>query len=123
MTDFTYDTFPDHLCTVVPGFARVYDEHVADYDEVLPHVLLGDLVRFLSKEVEVHGAESAALKEAMALLERGMESPDPRLQELVAVSFLENLEPEAPGFPAIRRLFGARLEEQYEKYEQARRSP
>jgi hypothetical protein len=117
--DLTYDTFPGLLRAVLPGFARVYDEHVADNDGVLPHVLLGDLVRFLTNEIGEHGANSTAAKNAMSLLERGMNSQDPRVQELVAVSFLENLDPEDPRFPAIRALFGPKLEAQYRNYEEA----
>jgi hypothetical protein len=121
MTELDYDNFPDQLRATVSGFDLVYDEHVADYGDVLPHVLLGDLVRFLLGTLEFYKAEGAALKQAMLLLERGMDSPDERLQELVAVSFLENLDPTEPAFPAIRRLFGPRLERQYEEYEKARK--
>jgi hypothetical protein len=117
MTDLDYDSFPNRLRATVPGFDRVYDEHVADHGEVLPHVLLGDLVRFLLKELERHGTGSAALKQAMLLLEGGMGSSDERVQDLVAVSFLENLDPAEPGFPTIRTLFGPRLEQQYREYE------
>lgn len=117
MTAITYDSFADQLRREVPGFEHVYNEHVADYDQVLPHVLLGDLVRFLSREVELHGATSAALRQAMSLLEGGMGSRDPRLQELVAVSFLENLDPTDASFSTIRTFFGPRLDEQYTKYE------
>lgn len=122
MTDLTYESFPDQLRTAVPGFDHVYDEHVADHDEILPHVLLGDLVRFLSGEVELRGAECPALKQAMPLLERGMGSRDPRVQELIAVSFLENLDPGDPGFPVIRMWFGPRLEEQYRKQRRAEKN-
>lgn len=118
MTEFGYESFPELLRKQVPGFDRVYDEHVHDYDEVLPHVLLGDLVRFLSDQVREKGAQSAALHEAMSLMEGGMGSADPSLQELVAVSFLENLDPADESFPAIRKLFGPHLEEQYQKYEE-----
>jgi hypothetical protein len=117
MTDLTYDTFAARLRHEVPGFEHVYDEHVADYDEVLPHVLLGDLVRFLSREIEVRGAQSVAVRQAMSLLEEGMGSGEPRLQELVAVSFLENLDSADASFSTIRTLFGPSLEEQYRKYE------
>jgi len=108
-----YDNFAEQLRTVVPGFERVYDEHVSDYDEVLPHVLLGDLVRFLSAEVELRGAEALALKKAIPLLEDAACSEDERLQELIVVSFLENLEPDDPSFLAIRNSFGPGLEEHY----------
>ncbi len=115
MKDFTYETFADDLCVTIPGFHLVYKEHIEDYDQVLPHVLLGDLVRFLIAEVELHGDASAAVKPAMLLLERAMGSQDPRIQELVAVSFLENLDPGNSSFSALRTLFGPRLEEQYQR--------
>ena len=121
MTELTYESFPQQLCVAVPGFDRVYDEHVAEYDEILPHVLLGELVRFLSREVQSCSIEGAALGRAVMLLERAMGSADPRLQELVAVSFLENLDPADPSFAAIRTHFGPKLEEQYKRYEDARR--
>lgn len=118
MTEVTYDSFPAHL-RAVPGFERVYDEHLADYDEVLPHVLLGEYARFLSREAELCGAVAASVEEGMLLLEHAMGSRDPRVRELVAVSFLENLNPGDPSFPVIRSLFGPRLEEQYREYEEA----
>jgi hypothetical protein len=119
MIGLTYDTFADQFRALVPGFDRIYDQHLADYAQVLPHVLFGDLARFLSSEVALQGAGSMALKQAMLLLEAGMGSQDPRVQELVAVSFLENLDPRDGSFPAIRSLFGPMLEEQYKHYEQA----
>ena len=117
MTRPTYDNFTDQLRQDVPGFDIVYREHIADYDTLLPHVLLGDLVRFLSREVELRGAKSLALTKAMSLLERGMVSRDERLQELIAVSFLENLDPADASFSTVRALFGTKLQEQYKKYE------
>ncbi len=68
MTELTCDIFPQQLRISVPGFDRVYDEHVLDNDEVLPHVLMGDLVRFLMSDVQVHGAGSVALREAISCL-------------------------------------------------------
>src|SRR6187431_1797752 len=65
MTQLTYDSLPTRLRAAVSGFDRVYDEHIADNDELLPHVLLGELVRFLSGEVALHGSESAALGQTM----------------------------------------------------------
>lgn len=116
MTDINFTVFPKLLREQIPGFDRLYDEHVRDYDEVLSHVLVGELVRFLSDQVRRHGDSCAALGPAMDLLEQGMGSTDPKLQELVAVSFLENLDPQDSSFHAIARLFGPRLREQYDKY-------
>jgi hypothetical protein len=112
-----YDTLPCQLRSVIPGFDRVYDEHVADYDKVLPHVLVADLVRFLGDEVRRHGAQSAVLRQAMELLELAMGSHDPRVEELLSVSFVENLDPEDPSVAAIRSTFGPKLEELYRLHE------
>jgi hypothetical protein len=119
MTAYDYDDFPHRLRAEVPGFDRVFDEHVRDNGEILTHLLLGDFVRFLSDQVRAHGAESAALPTALELIERAIDSPDPKLQELIVVSFLENLEPDDPSFVQIRSHFGARLEQEYRKYRAA----
>ncbi|SRR6266498_5028600 len=119
MNELSYQKFSELLRTSVPGFNPIYDEHVRDNDEVLPHVLMGELVRFLVEEARLQGTESSALRAAMGLLERGMASADPMLQELIAVSFLENLDPADAGFSAIRSLFGPELEKQYRKFEKA----
>jgi hypothetical protein len=117
MTELNFDSFPKILGSVVPGFDRVYDEHVADNGGVLPHVLVGELVRFLVSQVEASGASSSALRAAMPLLEDAMAGSDARLQELIAVSFIENLDPGDHAFAVIRGLFGPKLEEQYDNWQ------
>jgi hypothetical protein len=112
-----YDALPRQLCVAIPGFDRVHDEHVADHDEVLPHLLMADLVRFLCDEVRVSGAQSVVLRRAMELLELAMGSQDSRVEELLSVSFVENLDPEDPSVAAIRSTFGPKLEELYRLHE------
>lgn len=113
MIELTYENILGALRTSVPGFDQLYEEHLSKYDEALPHVLFGDLVRFLDKEVRLNGPFSPVLAAAMGVLERAMGSQDPKLEELVAVSFIENLEPGEVTFPAFRRLFGPSLEAQF----------
>jgi hypothetical protein len=115
MTDLTYESFSDLLRMQVAGFDRIYDEHLRDYDQALPQVLVGELVRFLVQEVRSSGTATAAVVSALDLLERGMASKDPRLQELVAVSFLENLDPSDEEFAVIKQLFGPHLEQQWQQ--------
>jgi hypothetical protein len=88
----TCATLPELLRDRVAGFKPVYEEHLRDYDEVLPHVLLGELVRFIRTRLKEDGPQSHDAREAMLLLEAAMASPDPKLSELVSVSFLENLD-------------------------------
>jgi hypothetical protein len=76
-------------------------------------------VRFLSNEVAAHGHHSAPLKQAMIVLERALESDDARLEELVVVSFLENLDVDDPHFPTVKRSFGPRLEALHARFAKA----
>ena len=113
-----YQNFPDALKCEIPGFSRIYDEHIRNYDRLLPHVLLANLVRFLSEELRLRGPQSTAIRSALTLLEQGMGSADPMLQELVAVSFLENLDSRLT--LALQSDFGPNLKEQYQKYQSKR---
>jgi len=123
LTHLAPENILEALRANIPAFAALYEEHIAKYDEALPHVLFGDLVRFLDNEVRVNGPDSAVLAQTMGLLERAIGSQDPRLQELVAVSFIENLEPGAPTFAAFRRLFGPNLEAQFAAHEAGLKPP
>jgi hypothetical protein len=119
----TYDSFAEKLREHVVGFSDLYDQHVRDNDEVLPHVLMGDLVDSLADRVHAEGAGSQAVRVALDLLERGMQAEDERLQELISVSFLEDLDPEDTSFSQLEALMGPGLRHQLEKYKEARRAP
>lgn len=121
MADLDFDDFVEKLRTDIPGFGRIYDQHVSYYHQVLPHVLLGDLTQYLKSVVRTQGAERGALDQAMGLLERGMGSADMKLQELVAVSFLARIESDDEDFEVIRARFGDRLKERYQVQKQDRR--
>jgi hypothetical protein len=122
MADLDFDHFVEKLRTDVRGFGRIYDQHVSYYRQALPHVLLGDLVRYLKAVAKTEGPERVAIDEAMGLLECGMGSADTKLQELVGVSFLARIDPEDEDFEAIRARFGDRLKERYQVHKQGRHS-
>ena len=103
----TYEDLPEVLRKEVPGFDQVYDEHIRDYEEVLPHVLLGALLRFL--ESPPGGDRTVSLAATMAVLERALTGPDARIHEAITVSFLENMDSDDPSFEPIRSSFGPLL--------------
>ena len=47
-----YDTVAQRLVEVVPEFSGAVEEHRSDNDEILPHVLYGDLTRFVVAAAE-----------------------------------------------------------------------
>lgn len=111
--------FIERLVERCPGLKPVLDEHVSDnFGEVLPHLFFGDLTRYAVSrflEIEAGARHQHADLELRALLtdmEDAYADGDEEIQELISVSFLENLprpEEEAAG---IRAWLGPQLSAQ-----------
>lgn len=97
------------------GFESVYREHLRDCDELLPHVLFGDLTRHLRRMV-TDGNAPGSVRLAVDLLEQALGEGDSDLGELVGVSLVENLEPEGEGVAELRQLFGPCLRAEYQNF-------
>src|SRR4051812_28243152 len=119
---FTYTGFPRELVRVIPEFQPLYNEHVAYYDEVLPHVLMGSFTRFFKDALERSWVQNpnglkwrGVVTRSLDLLESALASPDDKLQNLIAVSFVENLLPEitdADSYEQLKSLLPGRLREE-----------
>lgn len=109
----TTEEFMLAMAQQVPALASIYREHKSDYDEILPHVLMGDVARFALELV--HGSRSGSPNAADTLpsllkeLERGMQLQDAAVQELIAVSFLENLDDNDRRTAFLAQSFGPAL--------------
>jgi hypothetical protein len=66
-----------------PAIAALVATHLADHDEVLPHLLMADVTRWLLAQ----GPEPGVL----AILEQHFAEGDEHVQDVIALSFLENL--------------------------------
>jgi hypothetical protein len=83
----------DELLVALPEFRPTFDEHLADYG-VLPHVLFGDLTRFV---LAAHERGDTNVEErSLAFLDRALLEGDKDVQNLVAGSFVENVPPWDP---------------------------
>ena len=86
------------LIKIVANLNRLYDEHIEDYDELLPHVFFGELTRYvvnLYKSILDCSSDTKRWDELdtiLVYLENGISGNDEKVQELIAVSFLENLD-------------------------------
>jgi hypothetical protein len=96
----TLITFAERLAASFEEMRPVLVEHKKDnFGEVLPHVFMGDVARFALREFAetcngpAHNRAKAelVLRSLFAFLETAYESEDPEIQELISVSFLENL--------------------------------
>ncbi len=81
----------ERLRGAVPEFGIVIDDHLAFYDEPLPHVLYGDLTRFV---VAAHDrGESELVERCLSFLDAELREGDAETRNLVEASFVENIGP------------------------------
>ena len=77
--------FCKSLVRTCPELEGLLAEHISDYDELLPNVFLGDVTR----HVLTDGAGRCQIVE---YLNKSSSSGDSDVENLIAVSFVENLE-------------------------------
>lgn len=119
----TYDNFIAVLLKTVPAIKTMYEKHLKLYGNVLPHVLMGDITRFtvnLCNKSRQHGKDSGLLRtlsKILKIFEDAIVSSDSKLQELISVSFLENLDSESKVYNKIKKLLGPHLKKEMQIYE------
>ncbi|HUS17799.1 MAG TPA: hypothetical protein VM536_22615 [Chloroflexia bacterium] len=120
--DLNRDACIPALLAAVPELVPAYVEHMDDMTgELLPHVFMGDVVRFLFhayRRSQGREAEGSAWREVatriLDFMERAGRSSDPYVDDLVSTGFVENLLPsdeaDAVVFEAIRPILGPNLQ-------------
>jgi len=88
------------LVAAQAALREIHREHLAYYGELLPHVFMAEVTRWLL----VHGPDARVLD----ALERNLASGDEEVENVIAVSFVEILEPE---HEAVRAALGPKLRE------------
>jgi hypothetical protein len=97
-TNLNYDGVIESLVSEVPALRDLYRDHVDFYEEVIPHLFFGVMTEFLVQclrearsEEPAQAKRLACVEATLAFLERAITRPDPKVQELVYVSFIEEL--------------------------------
>jgi hypothetical protein len=99
LTRKSLTTLTQELVGAEPALRAVLDAHLADQGgEFLGHLFMADVTRWLV----AHGPVPAVI----AVLERSLVEGDEAVQDVIALSFLENLEPEDR---TVRAALGPRL--------------
>ena len=101
------------------GLSAALDEHLKDnFGELLPHVFFGDVTRRLVALSE-DGSDlaHAELDRVLAFLEDRFDEGDEQIQELIAVSLLENLPRPGESGVGIRRSLGPGLRAELDRLE------
>lgn len=101
------DTFIEKLVQKVPELKGVYKEHLSDNDNVLPHVLMGDVTRFAIAATLAGNREM--LSRLLKCLDNHLRTGSDELKELIVVSFVENLIGETAALEVMKPLMGSTL--------------
>lgn len=110
------DHFIDNLLYSAPELRHLYDEHLNDYNGLLPHVFFGDVTRFMLKLVQKDNIDSRQVANRILILfESAIVEQDEDVQNLILVSFLENITPDDEGHEELVKLFGPHLKAEYVK--------
>ncbi len=105
----------ERLVAAVPDLKSLHDEHLVDYDELMPHLFLAEIARYVTREFAAgeYGSLRRDSREAavavLRFLERAVIEGGPELLELVSVSFLENIDWESTAGQILRSALGPAL--------------
>ena len=78
----TTNAFCESLVQQIPETRPVLNEHLDDYDELLPNVFLGDITRYVL-------SDGRARQKIVEFLELHFRRLGSEVEELIAVSFVE----------------------------------
>lgn len=101
------------LSASLPEAKALEASHIADYDEILPTVLMGDVARLFSESCLKTSARHTTIADTIAAhMERGYESGDEFIRDLIGLGFAENLLGEPPAVlnrlgPQVRQAVNA----------------
>ncbi len=107
-------SFIEELLRRVPDLRPIYDEHLRDNDTLLPHVFMGDVARFAIAEAD-NPRSRPAVAAVLEYLEDGLRTGADEVNELIVVSFVENLIGETTALKALTPLMGQHLKTEVER--------
>lgn len=101
----------ERLLDRVPELQRPYEQHLEDnLGDLLPHVFMGEVTRWVAARMTTPSTDGRHAAAAVVdVLEAVMRDGVPGHVELVAVSFVENLDRRAAYFPQVHSTMGPLL--------------
>jgi hypothetical protein len=113
--------FIDRLLEQMPEFGVAFRDHVDYHETVLPHVLMGDFTRWTIEQyrraAQQDNEARAVLLRAFGFLESEYATDrQGGVQELISVSFLENLHQAGADLEGIAAQLGPKLRAELRRY-------
>lgn len=98
-----------------PSLLPLLQEHIDTYDQVLPHVFLGELTRWIEDRYQAD-PDDLQLTTALGYIDEYFAAAGPKDGELIAASFLENLPHAGEPGAEIRDALGPSLREHLDRF-------
>jgi hypothetical protein len=104
------------LCLEFPELRELLQEHLDDYDGLLPHLLLADVTRWLVARLSEKGRDDALLASVLGFVEDHFASGSEHVSELIAVSILETMPLKGEDGAELRELLGPAMRDYVERH-------
>jgi hypothetical protein len=111
----TQGEFIEELLNVEPALREVFDQHIRDNGEVLPHVFMGDVTRFVISAAARRNSADPTLPKLIHFLETRFAVAGEDIKNLISVSFVENLVGEDEALGVLVPMMGPYLREEVER--------
>jgi hypothetical protein len=104
------------LCLEFPELRTLLQEHLDDYDGLLPHLLLADVTRWLVVRQSEPGRTDPVVASVLEFLEKYFVSGGEQMSELIAVSVLETMPLRGEEGAQIREFLGPAMRDHLEQH-------
>jgi hypothetical protein len=108
-----YESFIKELARTAPDLQRILDTHIRDNNVVLPHVLMGDIARFVIAEARYITTRPTIIQ-LLHVIEKGLTAGTEEVKELIEASFVENLIGESAAIRSMKNFMGPNLKRSVE---------
>jgi hypothetical protein len=102
------------ICYLAPELLPVLQEHLDDYDGLLPHVMMGDITRWVIRKFNADRSDPT-LRQVLKFIEDACSQAEFEDRGIIIVSFLENLPRVGEKDAEIRSLLGPSLLSELQK--------
>jgi hypothetical protein len=92
----------------IPPFKNIFEDHVKFYEELLPHILFGEITPVAIDFESGSNQEKEYLRTFLDILEEELLFDDQESRDVIALSFLENLQGRGH-LKKMKKLMGPRL--------------
>lgn len=107
--------FLSTLLRVAPELIPMYEEHLTDHGEALPHVFMGEVSQYVIRSFESAfeppgEPHDEVLQNILTAIENALRDGSDETRDVISASFVENIAQAAKAHPGVRSRLGNSLQ-------------